>query len=71
VLAGVFHAVYNLAASEGRIGLMILLVGAGAAFLYYLLGLKANRERLGEISGQRVAETYASRLAGDRPARGS
>jgi hypothetical protein len=71
VLAGVFHAVYNLAASEGRIGLMILLVGAGAAFLYYLLGLKANRERLGEISGQRIGETYASRLAGDRPARGS
>jgi RsiW-degrading membrane proteinase PrsW (M82 family) len=71
VLAGVFHAVYNLAASEGRIGLMILLVGAGAAFLYYLLGLKANRERLGEISAQRTGETYASRLAGDRPARGS
>jgi hypothetical protein len=71
VLAGSYHAVYNLAASAGRIGLMVVLVGAGAAFLYYLLGLKSNRERLGEISGERVHATYVDRLTRDGPARGS
>jgi len=71
VLAGSYHAVYNLAASAGRVGLMVVLVGAGAAFLYYLLGLKSNRERLGEIASERVHATYVDRLTGERPARGS
>jgi RsiW-degrading membrane proteinase PrsW (M82 family) len=71
ILAGSYHAVYNLAASAGRVGLMVLLVGAGAAFLYYLLGLKSNRERLGEIAAERVHATYVDRLTGDGPPRGS
>lgn len=71
ILAGSYHAVYNLAASAGRVGLMVLLVGAGAAFLYYLLGLKSNQERIGEISGERVHATYVDRLKGDGPPRGS
>jgi hypothetical protein len=71
VLAGTYHATFNLAASQGRIGAMVVLVGAGGAFLYYLLGLKSNRERLGEISSERVREPYVSRLEGDRAPRGS
>jgi len=71
VLAGSYHAVYNLAASAGRVGLMAVLVGAGAAFLYYLLGLKSNLERRGGIASERVQATYVERLTGDGPARGS
>ena len=71
VLAGTYHATFNLAASQGRVGAMIVLVGAGGAFLYYLLGLKSNRERLGEISAERVHDTYVGRLEGDRVPRGS
>jgi RsiW-degrading membrane proteinase PrsW (M82 family) len=62
VLAGAYHATYNLAASQGRIGIMLGLVGAGCAFFYYLLGLKSNREKLGAISPTRVHETYVGRL---------
>jgi len=62
ILAGTFHAVFNLAASQGRIGLMLGLVGVGSAYLYYLLGLKSNREKLGEISAERVHATFADRL---------
>jgi len=71
ILAGTYHATFNLAASQGRIGAMVVLVGAGAAFLYYLLGLKSNRERLGEISPERVHDPYLARLAGEESARGS
>ncbi len=41
---------------------MVVLVGAGCAFLYYLLGLKSNREKIGAISARRVHETYVGRL---------
>jgi hypothetical protein len=41
---------------------MLGLVGGGCAFLYYLLGLKSNREKIGAISGTRVHETYVGRL---------
>jgi hypothetical protein len=62
ILAGAYHATYNLAASEGRIGIMLGLVGGGCAFLYYLLGLKSNREKIGAISATRVHATYVGRL---------
>jgi hypothetical protein len=62
ILAGTFHAVFNLAASQGRIGVMLGLVGVGAAFLYYLLGLKSNRERIGEIAAERVHGTFSTKL---------
>jgi hypothetical protein len=62
VLAGTYHATFNIAAGQGRIGVMLGLVGAGCAFLYYLLGLKANREKLGEISAERAHQTYVGRL---------
>jgi len=62
VLAGAYHATFNLAASQGRISVMLGLVGAGCAFLYYLLGLKSNREKIGAISAKRVHETYVGRL---------
>jgi hypothetical protein len=62
ILAGTFHAVFNLAASQGRIGLMLGLVGVGAAFLYYLLGLKSNQEKIGEIAAERVHGTFATKL---------
>lgn len=62
VLAGAYHATYNLAASQGRINIMLGLVGAGCAFLYYLLGQKSNREKIGAISAKRVHETYVGRL---------
>jgi hypothetical protein len=62
VLAGVYHAAFNIAASQGRIAIMLALVGGGCAFLYYLLGLKSNREKIGEISRARVHETYVRRL---------
>jgi hypothetical protein len=62
VLAGAYHAAFNLAANQGRIGVMLGLAGAGCAFLYYLLGLKSNRERIGAISNKRVHETYVGRL---------
>lgn len=62
VLAGCFHAVFNLAAKEGRIGMMLALVGAGAAFLYYLLGLKSNHERMGAIAPKRTHDTFVRRL---------
>ena len=62
VLAGTFHAVFNLAASQGRIGVMLGLVGAGAAFLYYLLGLKSNRVKIGDIAAERVHGTFTGRL---------
>lgn len=62
VLAGAYHAAFNLAASQGRIGMMLALVGAGSAFLYYLLGLKSNREKIGAIAAQRVHRSYVGRL---------
>lgn len=62
VLAGAYHAAFNIAAGQGRITVMLALVGAGSAFVYYLLGLKANRERIGAISGTRVRETYVGKL---------
>ncbi len=62
VLAGTYHATFNLAANQGRISVMLGLVGAGCAFLYYLLGLKSNREKIGAISAQRVHETFVGRL---------
>ncbi len=62
VLAGVYHATFNIAAGQGRITLMLALVAAGSAFLYYLLGLKSNREKIGAISGSRVHATYVGRL---------
>ncbi|HEY8266095.1 MAG TPA: PrsW family glutamic-type intramembrane protease [Steroidobacteraceae bacterium] len=62
VLAGAYHATFNLAASEGRVSIMLVLVAAGCAFLYYLLGLKTNREKIGAISARRVHETYVGRL---------
>jgi len=64
ILAGSFHATYNLAASQGRVGIMLGLVGGGSAFLYYLLGQKANRVRIGEIAPQRVHATLTGRLSG-------
>jgi hypothetical protein len=62
VLAGAYHAAFNLAASEGLISVMLVLVGAGSAYLYYLLGLKSNREKIGAISTKRVHATYDGRL---------
>jgi hypothetical protein len=62
VIAGAYHATFNLAASEGRVSIMLVLVAAGCAFLYYLLGLKSNREKIGAISARRVHETYVGRL---------
>ena len=62
ILAGTYHATFNIAASQGRIGVMLGLVGAGCAFLYYLLGLKSNREKLGEISAERGHQTFVGRL---------
>jgi hypothetical protein len=62
ILAGAYHAAFNLAASQGRIVVMLALVGAGCAFMYYLLGLKANREKIGAISATRVQETFVGRL---------
>ncbi len=62
ILAGSYHAAFNLAASQGRVSVMLGLVGAGCAFLYYLLGLKANREKIGAISAQRVHPTFVGRL---------
>src|SRR6185295_14706734 len=50
VLAGAYHATFNIAASQGRISVMLVLVVGGCAFLYYLLGLKSNREKIGAIS---------------------
>jgi hypothetical protein len=66
VLAGAYHAAFNIAASRAQITVMLALVGAGSAFLYYLLGLKSNRERIGEISRTRVHGTYAGRLRNAR-----
>ena len=65
VLAGTFHATFNLAARQGRVGIMLVLVGGGSAFLYYLLGQKANRMRIGDISSARVHEPLTGRLGGD------
>jgi RsiW-degrading membrane proteinase PrsW (M82 family) len=65
ILAGTFHATFNLAASQGRVGIMLVLVGGGSAFLYYLLGQKANRMRIGDISSARVHKTLTGRLGGD------
>ena len=62
VLAGAYHAAFNIAASQGRISVMLVLVAGGCAFLYYLLGLKSNREKIGAISAQRVHETFVGRL---------
>jgi hypothetical protein len=62
VLAGAYHAAFNLAAGQGRVSVMLGLVGAGCAFMYYLLGVKANRERIGAISALRVHDTYVRRL---------
>jgi hypothetical protein len=62
VLAGAYHATFNIAAGQGRITLMLALVAAGSAFLYYLLGQKSNREKIGAISRRRVHETYVGRL---------
>ena len=62
ILAGSYHAAFNLAANQGRVGVMLGLVGAGCAFLYYLLGLKSNREKIGAISAERVHETFVGRL---------
>ncbi len=62
VIAGAYHAAYNLAASQGRISIMLALVGGGCAFLYYLLGLKSNREKIGAISAKRLHKTYVAKL---------
>ena len=62
IAAGTFHAAFNLAASQGRVGVMLGLVGVGSAFLYYLLGLKSNREKIGEIAAERVHLTYVDRF---------
>jgi hypothetical protein len=62
VLAGAYHATFNIAAGQGRITVMLALVAAGSAFLHYLLGLKANREKIGAISSRRIHETYVGRL---------
>lgn len=62
VLAGAYHATFNIAAGQGRVTVMLALVGAGTAYLYYLLGLKANHERIGAISGSRVHATYVGKL---------
>ena len=62
VLAGAYHAAFNLAANQGQIGAMLALVGGGCAYLYYLLGLKSNREKIGAISAKRVHETFVARL---------
>ena len=62
ILAGAYHATFNLAANQGRVGVMLALVGGGCAFLYYLLGLKSNREKIGAISAKRVHETFVGRL---------
>jgi hypothetical protein len=62
VLAGAYHAAFNLAANQGRIGIMLGLAGAGCAFLYYLLGLKSNHEKIGAISKKRVHDTFVGRL---------
>ena len=70
VLAGAYHATFNIAASQGRISVMLVLVAGGCAFLYYLLGLKSNREKIGAISAQRVHATFVGRMKGAR-ARGS
>jgi hypothetical protein len=66
VLAGAYHATFNLAASQGRVAIMLGLVGAGCAFLYYLLGLKSNREKIGAIAARRVHRTYVARLRSAR-----
>jgi len=65
ILAGTFHATYNLAASQGQVGIMVGLVAGGSAFLYYLLGQKANRVRIGDIAPERVHATLTGRLLGD------
>lgn len=62
VLAGSYHATFNIAAAQGRVGVMLALAGGGCAFVYYLLGLKSNRERIGAISGSRVHESFVGRL---------
>ena len=52
-----YHAAFNLAASQGRVSVMLVPGRRPArAFLYYLLGLKSNREKIGAISApKRVA----------------
>jgi hypothetical protein len=62
VLAGSYHAAFNIAAAQGRVVVMLALVAGGSAYLYYLLGLKSNREKIGAISGTRVHATYVGRL---------
>ncbi len=62
VLAGTYHATFNIAASQGRIGVMLVLVGAGCAFLYYLLGLKSNREKSGQSRRSESTQTFVGRL---------
>lgn len=62
VLAGSYHAAFNLAANQGRVTIMLALVGAGCAFLYWLLGLKSNREKIGHIAAARVHSNYVGRL---------
>lgn len=62
VLAGAYHATFNIAAGQGRIAVMLALVGGGSAFLYYLLGLKSNREQIGAISGTRVHASFVGKL---------
>lgn len=61
VCAGAFHAVFNLAASQGRIGIMVGLVAVGSALLYFLLGQKANQAKRGGI-GPRYLPTPIARL---------
>jgi hypothetical protein len=67
VLAGAYHAAFNLAANQGRVAIMLGLVGAGCAFLYYLLGVKSNREKIGAISAKRVHPAYVGRLGKHSP----
>jgi hypothetical protein len=62
VLAGSYHAAFNLAANQGRVTVMLVLVGAGCAFLWYLLGVKANRVKIGAISAERVHPTFVGKL---------
>ena len=62
VIAGSYHAAFNLAANRGQVTVMLVLVGAGCAYLYYLLGLKSNREKIGHIASERVHPTYIGKL---------
>lgn len=62
VLAGAYHAAFNISASQGRVAVMLALVGGGSAYVIWLLGQKSNRERIGDISATRTHATFAGSL---------